>query len=513
MADYPLRALLLVLLLGLSACTCPRGPGAFPAPPERQLSRALQPAADAPLAAATRRLAAGHPGETGVYPVTSAHNALAVRLATVRAARHSIDIQYFIFRRDETGLLLTHELVDAADRGVRVRFLLDDFTTRAERTALAALDHHPNIEIRLFNPFPHKGPRPVEFFTDFCRLHRRMHNKSFTVDNRVSFIGGRNLGNKYFGIDGGQVFGDLDLLTIGAAVGDISSQFDRYWNSPYSFPVRSVFTRPVSRARRVAFLRELQQNTHSLLATDYGRGLLESPVIPRLRDAPRLWYWSPAEMLADPPHKIAVASRNSDVFASRELLQWIRGARSELVIISPYLLPDDAFLDALLAAARRGVRVQILTNSLSSVDLVLVYGAYRKYREPLLRAGIQLYEFSGDLNYKLDNWRGTSRSLLHAKLVVVDRQALYVGSFNLDHRAIRHNTELGLVLHSGRLAREFTDNFSRNVRNNAYELWLEEGELRWRNGSGKTYRRPPETSLLRRWGARVSGWLPLEHLL
>ncbi|SDJ94433.1 phospholipase D-like domain-containing protein [Microbulbifer yueqingensis] len=513
MADYPLRVLRLVLLFSLTACTCPHGPGRFPSPPEREASRVLQPGTDAPLVTATRRLSADHPGETGVYPVTSAHNALAVRLATIRAARYSIDIQYFIFRRDETGLLLTHELIDAADRGVRVRFLLDDFTTRSARTALAALDHHPNVEVRLFNPFPHKGPRPVEFFSDFCRLHRRMHNKSFTVDNRVSFIGGRNLSNKYFGIDGGQVFGDLELVTIGAAVDEISLQFDHYWNSHYSFPVRSVFAGAASPGHQAAFLRELQDNTHALLATDYGQQLLESPVIPKLRDEPQLWYWSPAEVLVDPPRKVSLTPQVSNGFASRKLLEWIRGARSELVIISPYLLPDAAYLDALLAAARRGVRVQILTNSLSSADVALVYGAYRKYRRPLLRAGIQLYELSGKLNYKLDNWRGTSRSLLHAKLLVVDRRALYVGSFNLDHRSVLHNTELGLLLQSGRLAQEFTDNFSRNVRDNAYELFLDQGQVRWRDGSGRIYDHSPETSLLQRWVARVSGWLPLEHLL
>ncbi|WP_323845427.1 phospholipase D family protein [Microbulbifer magnicolonia] len=509
MRQYPL--LLLSLLSQLCLCAC-AGQPRFPDPPPRISSHYLEAPADAPLVQVTGRLTAAHPGQSGVYPITSAHNALAVRLAAIRAASSSIDIQYFIFRRDETGLLLTRELLQAAERGVRVRFLLDDFTTGDAGETLVALQQHANIEIRLFNPFPHNGPRALEFFADFSRLQRRMHNKSFTVDNRVTFIGGRNLSNKYFGIDKKVHFGDLELIAIGDVVPDISRQFDLYWNSPYSFPVQSVFAhRPVPEQRR--FLDELEHNGAQLLLSDYGRSVEDSPVIETLSRDAGIWYWGKTAALFDPPEKVAYPSESNGRFAGGELMRRITGARRQLIVISPYLLPGDEYLQQLIAAANRGVEVQILTNSLASTDVVLVHGAYRKYRQPLLEAGIQLYELSSALKYKLDNWSGESKSLLHAKAFVVDGQWLYVGSFNLDPRSILLNTELGLIIDSPQLATEIAGNFTDNVRNNAYRLELSGNRITWHRADGRSVDREPDASLLQRVGSRLSSWLPIEHLL
>ena len=501
---------LLLLLCALGACS-PQA--VFPPTPERTPSTYREASAEAPLVAITGRLTAGRGTQSAVYPVTSAHNALAVRLAAIRAARSSIDIQYFIFRRDETGLLLTRELIRAADRGVRVRFLLDDFTTGSADRVLLALDRHPNIQIRLFNPFPHESLRALEFFADFRRLHRRMHNKSFTVDNRVSFIGGRNLSNKYFGIDRTVNFGDLDMLTIGAVVPDISSQFDLYWNSPFSFPVQHVLDPAPDSLELGSFSRELERNAEQLLASDYGVSLTQSPVIATLSRDPGLWYWGDVSPLYDPPEKVRFAEALDHQFAGRDLMRAITSAREQLVIISPYLLPGPEYLEALVAAAQRGVEILVLTNSLASTDVLLVHGAYRKYREPLLRAGIQLYEMSSELHYKLDNWNGDSKSLLHAKIFVMDRQTLYVGSFNLDRRSILLNTELGLMIHSPQLAAKVADNFSANVQHNAYRLEWQEGNIVWYGADDKRYKREPDTSWLQRLGSRLSAWLPLEHLL
>ncbi|MFC6978167.1 phospholipase D-like domain-containing protein [Microbulbifer taiwanensis] len=326
------------LLLLFCLCACSAQP-VFPEPPQRTASFHREPPADAPLVQITGRLTAGHRDQSGVYPVTSAHNALAVRLATIRAAQSSIDIQYFIFRRDETGLLLTRELLRAADRGVRVRFLLDDFTTGDAGEILVALQQHPNVEIRLFNPFPHRGPRALEFFADFHRLQRRMHNKSFTVDNRVTFIGGRNLSNKYFGIDNKVHFGDLELVAIGEVVPHITRQFDLYWNSPFSFPVQAVFEqRPDGDGQR-RFAEELERNGEHLLLSDYGRSLQDSPVIETLSRDADLWYWGQTRALFDPPQKVAYTPENSGQFAGGELMERITGARRQLIIISPTCCP------------------------------------------------------------------------------------------------------------------------------------------------------------------------------
>ncbi|WP_250459104.1 phospholipase D-like domain-containing protein [Microbulbifer litoralis] len=505
-----MRYLLPLFTLCLCACS---GTPVFPEPPPRAPSFHREAPPAAPLVAITDRLTRGRAGRTGVYPLTSAQSALAVRLASIRAARGSIDIQYFIFRRDDTGLLLTRALIRAADRGVRVRFLLDDFTTGDADKVLVALDRHPNIEIRLFNPFPHEGPRAVEFFTDFARLQRRMHNKSLTVDNRVTFIGGRNLSNKYFGIDSEINFGDLDMLAIGAVVPEIAGQFDRYWNSPYSFPVQSVIDYRPDADADIAFAEDLERNASRLLGSDYGRSLARSPVIDTLSNDADLWYWAETRALYDPPGKVAFPPAADRQFAGRELMEMITGAERELIVISPYLLPGRRYLRQLIAAARRGVEVHILTNSLASTEVVLVHGAYRKYRRPLLRAGVHLHELSSDLDYRLDNWNGESRSLLHAKAFVIDRKRVYVGSFNLDNRSILLNTELGLVIESPQLAAKMAKNFIRNVGGNAYRLELRGDDLLWHRSDGETASTDPDTNWLQRAASVISGWLPIESLL
>ena len=510
-----MRQFLLLLPLPCLLCLCAcSGPAVFPDPPVRTASYQRAAPADTPLARTVHRLTDNRDGQTGVYPVTSAQNALAVRLAAIRAARSSIDIQYFIFRRDETGLLLTRELVRAAERGVRVRFLLDDFTTGNADRVLLALDHLPNIEIRLFNPFPHKSPRALEFFADYPRLSRRMHNKSLTVDGEVSFIGGRNLSNKYFGIDHEINFGDLDMLAIGAAVTEIGQQFDLYWNSRFSFPVQAVIRHRFSPGELADLMKEMDHNAQSLLDSDYGRSLELSPVIRALSRDPELWYWADARPLYDPPRKVAFPPEQDRQFAGGALMRHILSARRQLIVISPYFLPGEAYLQALLDAARRGVDVHILTNSLASTDVILAHGPYRKYREPLLRAGIHLYELSSTLKYKLDNWNGDSRSLLHAKLFIVDKKDLYVGSFNLDRRSILLNTELGLLIHSPQLAGKMADNFTRNVgANAAYTLEWRDGQIEWHRADGKVFHREPDTSGWQRLRSVLSGWLPLESQL
>lgn len=504
------RFLYPLLLCALCACS-----SNLPAPEtfHKPVSRHLPAPAAAPMAQLARAHARAHTGESGVYPVTSAQDALAVRLSAIRAARTGIDIQYFIFRRDETGLLVTHELLQAARRGVRVRFLMDDFpTTGDDERMLAMLDRHPNVEVRLFNPFPRRAPKWLEFLGDFPRLHRRMHNKSLTVDNSVTFIGGRNLGNQYFGIDKKQTFGDLDLQVVGAAVGEISKQFDLYWNNEFAYPLQALIVPPTN-ARQQRFAQKLERNSHDLMNSEYGASLQRSPVMQALQNDDALWYWGDTHTLYDTPEKLTRREESEAFTDSSGLMEQILAAREQLIVISPYVLPGEDYLRRLQEAAARGVEIHILTNSLASTDVVLVHGAYRKYREPLLAAGIHLYELPSNLDYRLDNWEPGSKSLLHAKMLVIDRHSLYVGSFNLDNRSFQLNTELGLLIHSPRLAGKVSTNFLDNIGDNTYRLELHQGSIRWRGRNGEIHTREPGASLLQRIGSVISGWLPIEHLL
>lgn len=460
-------------------------------------------------------MAKAHPGQSGVYPLGDGIDAFVARLALIDKATTSVDVQYYIYRADTTGNLLTAVLMNAAERGVRVRLLLDDMNTSGKDSAFALLSNHPNVEIRLFNPFLNRFRRGLEFLGNINRANRRMHNKSITVDGRITIVGGRNIGDEYFSADQSLEFGDFDLLAIGPVVNEITQQFDLYWNSEAAYPAKTLIKpldEPWSETRdRINTMVQRYQES------DYVRRLKTAHIISDIsrEDAPI--YWGKAYALYDPPSKAIPTSDSSrsrlpEEYMLPQLVKVLDDAQHSLVLVSPYFVPGDAGVELLKKYRRNGIDISIITNSLAATDVVAVHGGYRKYRTPLLESGVKLYEVRVDANVKPGSWKGSSRASLHAKTFYVDDKTLFVGSFNFDPRSAALNTELGIVIESPELIKTIKDNASIEISKATYKVELTDKGVRWFGADG-TYQKEPQASLWRRMGAILMGWLPIEQHL
>ena len=363
-----------------------------------------------------------HPGLSGVYLLPDARDAFAARQLLAQTAERTLDVRYYIWRNDISGTLLFEALRAAADRGVRVRLLLDDNNTSGLDPLLAALDSHPNIEVRLFNPFVIRAPRWIGYVTDFFRLDRRMHNKSFTADNLATIVGGRNVGDEYFGARHGVLFADLDVLAIGPVVTEVSNDFDRYWASDSSYPLDRLLPaadRALIEEVRTAALRVESDPA----AVDYVNALANSTFVREWSQGSLAPAWAVTHMISDDPAKgLGLAAPEALLI---EKLRGIIGESATRVdLISPYLVPTSAGVDAFTALARRGVKIRVLTNALEATDVAVVHAGYAKRRKTLLENGIALYELrrlSSDAAEKKDARLGSSGSSLHAKTFSVDR--------------------------------------------------------------------------------------------
>ncbi len=465
---------------------------------------------------------AANPGKTGIYPLPDPRGALAARLLLAATAEKSLDLQYFVWERDQAGFLLFEALWQAAERGVRVRLLLDDFYTDGLDPTIAALDAHPNIEVRLYNPFTLRAARSLNLATDFIRVNRRMHNKSFTADNQVSIVGGRNIGNEYFGAGTGVAFADLDVIAVGAAVSDVSKEFDLYWNSPSAYPAVSLVG-PVTPGGATKLQERFASTSRDPESVAYLQAARETPVVRDLLDHKLEFEWVKARVIYDDPAKTLDPGAGTDVLLFPELVRALGPAEKSLDLVSPYFVPGEAGTAALAALARRGVKVRILTNSLASTDVKAVHAGYAKRREDLLRAGVLLYELkptaTGEAHEHNLPWFGSGElSALHAKTLAVDRSRGFVGSFNFDPRSELLNTEMGLVIDSPTLAARLAGTFDTVVPRVAYEARLApDGErVQWidRSASGEArYDAEPQTSPLLRFGIDMLGILPIEGLL
>jgi putative cardiolipin synthase len=495
--------------------------------PDRPPSSALTDTASTTLCRAIAPLASARPGLTGILALPNGREAFAARHRLSGAAERSIDVQYYIWRADTSGKLLAHALWLAAERGVRVRMLLDDGNTGGLDGVLAALDAHPNIEVRLFNPFVNRSSRMANFAGDFTRLNRRMHNKLWVVDNQVAVIGGRNIGDEYLGEEQAVEFADLDVVATGAVVADVSVSFDAYWRSASAFPVSAVLapvapgTAPVS----AASWDTLAEDPKAIAYLDAVRSSVADPA--RLASG-GVQEWAPASMLADDPAKVLHPDDRVDLHMLPRLLQKLSGAQRELVLVSPYFVPTRLGTDALTQIAARGVRVSVLTNSLASTDVTPAYAGYARYRKDLLRAGVRLFELKPtrmrqrhedkDDKEARRTVGGSAGASLHAKTFAVDRERIFVGSFNLDPRSARLNTESGVILDSPVLASRLTDAFVDDIPQRAYEVRLDDSGngLVWIERDGSTEVRhtsAPHSGPLRRGWSTFLGWLPIEWLL
>ena len=464
------------------------------------------------------RLAA-HPGKTGLYSLTNAQNAFATRFLLAQAAERTLDVQYYIWRKDLTGGLLFEALHAAAERGVRVRLLLDDNNTSGLDSTLAALDSHPNIEVRLFNPFAIRAPRWINYLTDFSRANRRMHNKSFTADNQATIVGGRNVGDEYFGATDGVLFADMDVLAVGPVVQDVSNDFDRYWASDSSYPVSTLLPR-ADPARLGELAADATLIERDSAAAAYMNALRDSALIRELVNGDLTMVWAKTRLVSDDPGK-GLGLASPEQLLTHELAQILGKPESETELISPYFVPTAAGVDAFSRMAERGVQIKVLTNSLAATDVAAVHAGYAKWRKPLLEAGIKLYEMRRTSpeseKSKSAGPFGSSGSSLHAKTFSVDRSRAFVGSFNFDPRSAKLNTELGFVIDSPEMARQIAAAFDAVIPANAYEVRLSDtGQLYWLeqlNGKAVRYDTEPATTFWQRAGVKFLSVLPIEWLL
>ncbi len=499
------------------------GCASLPAPETRIPSAAIEDTSQTRLALSIAPLAAAHPGKTGIHPLFDPRDAFAARALLAAAAEKSIDAQYYIWHGDTVGNLVFQALRQAADRGVRVRLLLDDMNTGGLDPVIAALDAHPNVEVRLYNPFAHRGTRALDFLADFSRVNRRMHNKSFTVDNRASVVGGRNVGNEYYGVGEGTVFADLDVVAIGAAVRDISRQFDLFWNSASAYPAASLVAAatPADLDARFAATRA------DPAAAAYVEALRTTALVRDLLDRRLPFEWTDSRLVHDDPAKTLDTTVRRDILLFPALVDAIGRPVKSLDLVSPYFVPGDEGTEALAALARRGVRVRVLTNSLESSEASVVHAGYAKRRETLLRAGVRLYELKAtaaagrkphDEKAGVGSGSGSSSgSALHAKTFAVDASRIFVGSFNFDLRSALLNTEMGLVISSPLLAGRLAEFFERVVPLSAYEVRLrEDGGMEWieRTDSGEArHTTEPGAGWFRRFSVGVLSALPIDWML
>jgi putative cardiolipin synthase len=492
-------------------CAC----SGLPALEGRSISVAIRTSEPTRLGAAVQPMMQAHPGLSGIVPLADGHDAFAARATLADAAERSLDLQSYIWHDDVSGSLLFDAVRRAADRGVRVRLLLDDNNTSDLDGVLRSLDAHPNIEVRLFNPFLHRDWRVVDYLADFARVNRRMHNKSFTADNQVTVIGGRNVGDEYFEAAAGLLFVDLDVLAIGPVVAQVSSDFDRYWASESAYPLDRLLAHSGTAAPAAA---PVPPDGRSDAAREYREAIANSSFVRDLQARRLAFEWARTELVSDDPAKALGRAAPADYLWPR-LRHLVPAAAKELQLVSPYFVPGESGAAFFADQARRGVRAAILTNSLEATDVPAVHSGYARWREPLLAAGVRLFEFKRDSaapRVHGGGLRGSSASSLHAKTFVVDRSVLFVGSFNFDPRSARLNTELGFVIHSPALAAAVADGIAQRVRLQAYEVRLADGALQWvEQGAGgeRLYAQEPHAGFWRRIAVKVLSLLPIEGLL
>ncbi|MCQ0986087.1 phospholipase D family protein [Jiella marina] len=510
--------------------------------PERRNRKAapLPDTSQTRLAQSVRRQALCHPRLSGVYLLEDGIDAFAARLLLIQSAERRLDVQYYIWHGDRTGTLLLEALRQAADRGVRVRLLLDDNGISGLDAVLAALDRHPNVEIRLFNPFPIRFPKALGFLLDFRRLNRRMHNKSLTVDGAVTIVGGRNIGDEYFDAGDDALFVDVDVLAVGPIVADVERDFERYWDSQSVYPADQIL-HPLGRPRLQKLITRASIVERDPSARRYVQRVETLPLVSDLLEGTLEFEWAVVSMISDEPAKgLGRASRRSHLLTRLE--ESMGPVTRELGLVSGYFVPGSRGARYFADLAASGVSITVLTNGYAAADVSLVHAGYAPYRHRLVAAGVRLLEMrpqsgsrtladgpskKGSRIGVASRLRGTGTgsfaalragaTTLHAKTFTVDRERLFVGSFNLDPRSFRLNTELGFVIESPALASRLAEALDTQAPQNAYEVLLgPDGKLIWktRQGSADTVlTREPGMNVFDRLLIALASRLPISGLL
>jgi putative cardiolipin synthase len=499
------------------------GCASLPTEIERPVSTAYSVAAGSVLGSVVKEATLTHPGQSGFGLLTGGEQALTARHDLTLLAARGIDIQYYIWEGDTSGRLLAASLLAAAERGVRVRVLIDDIHTKGRDFNIAALDAHPNIEIRTFNPFARRDSRNLNLVTDFARLNHRMHNKAFIVDGAVAVVGGRNIGDDYFGMNEAVNFRDIDVLAAGPVAADISRSFDQYWNSEWAFPITALAGEVPSAERAAEIRSELAGWADRVQDFPYRLSTTAEEAGAALRAALGPVVWGNGTVVYDDPRK---ASGNGEQGVAEGLRPEIASLRKELLIEVAYFIATEQGVEMFGGLVDRGVRVRILTNSLATNDLVPGHAGYSRYREDLLRRGVDLHEFRPGAVAPRSSWSplaATSKASLHSKAMVLDADKVFIGSFNLNPRSVELNTEIGIIIESPEFAQQVRDFMETGVRpDSAWQLHLatadgHSSDLVWRAqddaGQPLVHDTDPDVSGWKRFTAWFIALLPVEKEL
>ena len=470
-----------------------------------------------------------HPELTGYLVLFEPLEALSARLRLIDKAEKTLDLQYYIWDNDKVGALALHALIRAADRGVRVRLLIDDNNAKSTEGIFLALAQHPNIEVKLFNPYRFRKYRALDMMLDLKRINRRMHNKSFIADHQVALIGGRNMTNQYYNVSDNYQFSDVDVMLVGTAVKDISHSFDEYWNHEYAYKVQEVVKQSAHRLSYDSLKQQLDEHYKRITVQNYLDLTSNSQAIDSLmsRDIPLDWV--KAEVVKDSPDKIKSKAKKKE-HLNFQLIQHLEQPEKNVDLISAYFVPEKKGAKMLTDLAEDGIKVRVLTNSFKANDVAVVHAFYGKYRQNLLEHGVQLYEFlpaldKNDLDRHTEalakkakvNLKGLSRSSLHAKLMALDEKQVFIGSFNFDPRSAYLNTEIGVLLNSPPLARAVHTTMDENLSKYAYKLVLDANKkITWQRQTPQgpvIYTKEPRMKWWQRAGIKMLSWLPIEGFM
>ncbi|MBL4768903.1 MAG: phospholipase D family protein [Rhodobacteraceae bacterium] len=488
-----------------------------PSMPDRSNSVFIPASDDTKLSVMLSPLVSQHPDTSGVMWLEQGFDAFATRILLINLAEDSIDLRTYIWQNDITGFLMLDAVRRAAERGVRVRLLLDDNGTPNLDTELAFLNSHPNIEIRLFNPFVLRSPRLATFVFDFMRVNRRMHNKSMNIDGMVVIAGGRNIGDIYFSASEAVNYFDLDVAVFGLAAAEVAADFDIYWASPSAVPV-DLLLEPVETDSKVLAdsVAAARANPNS---KSYADALEKSDTVRSLLSGTAQIEWVKVELVSDNPIKGQGLAERGDLMIAR-LAKILGTPETSVTLVSAYFVPGDQLSNLLTGWSQNGVTVRTLTNSQEATDVLPVHAGYLKYRDVLLDGGIGIYELKSDQDsaslremFRRFDLTGSSSASLHAKTFMIDRDQLFVGSFNFDPRSTNLNTEMGFLIHSPKMAGTLADAFDRLTKTATYHVTLTaKGKKLWTeytdDGTERVYDVEPKTT----WITRTAVWVIADHV-
>ena len=509
--------LMISILFIVLFTACSPVPEVYPRTP----SHALKTYSATQIGKIMEKEVARHNGKSGFDVIRYGREAFTARIAMTDLTQKTLDLQYYLWDQDETGRLLALHTLRVADKGVKVRVLLDDIGLQGRDNMLGAMDAHPNIEIRIFNPFSNRGIHALDFLTDTQRVNHRMHNKTVIMDNAFAIVGGRNIGNHYFGVSEDINFRDMDIAAVGPIVRDISKLYDYFWNGKWSVPISVISGKKYT-------MRDLEKERKKL----EGKVKKDSYPYPLAQDSSALqrqlnqllkkFIWTKGEMLWNDPEQMKLAKNEQTHTIINGLHKHLKKVKKNVFVESAYFIPSNEGIEYLIALQNKGIKVRILTNSLKSNDVLAAYAGYSNYRREMLKHGIELYELRNDAGAsQIINHVAVKTKVhtgLHSKIILFDEKDVFVGSFNLDPRSSNINTEGGLYVPSTALAKRVMAYMDEGIDlRNAYRLGLDRsGHITWttiENDKTVTYTSEPKVGIWDKMKVNLLQLLPMEDQL